>query len=441
MTDTRQAICYNPMGWTSSYWMVEDGTTYALPAGVSFVPGGGGDPVHPFAGVLNEQVVKLAAGAAWTTVFPLTIQAFTSPTATKRWGRVSSHLRYLTAYPAAERKLLVMDFSQLRLASDGTVNLYLSDVNGNPYLVGSSAAPLPLNAWFQLELWMIVRDSAGNALSNYEWLARWATLAAPPVYSSLARASANTISTGFSGAGYYGGLDYVVNLYNGWEDADAPFGVRRADFMRPSTVKGVGHLNQWPGNPANVNEVLPDDATTKDTVTPAANTPASQLYQFTNPAYVAATDLLSDTVQVGNDLESPAPGKGATYSLWPMVSDGVTDALLGVSAPTTGSYVHTLRPAIPPGSAAGTPWTLAGLQGIQAGAQAESSDGTTTFAMSTVAISIAYQKAGENGTALPPPPPPFGPRARANRRRPRFSARWQQAGRPGFPYQRPAYLP
>lgn len=50
-----------------------------------------------------------------------------------------------------------------------------------------------------------------------------------------------------------------------------------------------------------------------------------------------------------------------------------------------------------------------------------------------------YMTAGYYSAA--PPPPTQGPGNKANRRRPRFSARWQPGAGAGYPYQRPHLIP
>ena len=424
-TDARAIQVYNPMGWGSSYWMAQAQSVTprpALPAGVTLIPGGGADPVHPFAGAGNEYIVKIAAGGGGFQVGGVggPYGAGNTPTATKRWSLVWSGIIWLPAYPASEGTLLYANTDPyvLNVTPTGTLKLYTG--SGLP-LVGTSTAALPTGQWVQLEVWEGYRDSAGNLLTTKQWMVRTATLAAPPVYTTFlnvnANPSQNLASGGFNAAwGSTGGTApyfanpalYLCNVWGGWEDADNPIGVHRQDIQRPSTVKGVGHLNQWAGNCANVNEVLPDDATTEDTWSNPGSATASQLYQLTNPLYIAAADLTANSVVVGNDLYEPAPAKGVTNGLGPLVSNGVVD-ISGNALGTTAAWMETLWMVLSNllNGGADVPWTLAQLQGLQAGAQAQTNDsaiGNEIFHMSTVAVLVPYQAAAETGTALPPPP-------------------------------------
>ncbi|MDE3097010.1 MAG: hypothetical protein KGK07_13560 [Chloroflexota bacterium] len=408
--DARWIQVYNPMGWGTNSWL--NGT--APGAGVTLIPGGGADPVHPFAGAGNEYIVKMAAGSSFTVSIVSPPAAGATPA--KRWGLIWSGIVWLTAYPASEALLINAsnDPYQLKVTPAGTLRLYTG--SGLP-LVGTSTAALPTGQWVQLEVWEVYRDSAGNLLATKQWVVRTATLAAPPAYTTFlnvnANPSQNLAAGGFNAAWQAPALMYLCNVWGGWEDADSPMGVHRQDIQRPSVAKGVGHLNQWPGNPANVNEALPDDATTQDTWSNPGAATASQLYKLSDPLYITATDLTTETVCAGFDLYEPTPAKGVTNSLASMASNGTADTL-NTAIGGTGAWVQDLWMLQSAKLNGGTvvPWTLAQLQGLQAGAQAQTNDsavGNEIFHMSTVAVLVPYQKAGETGTALPAPvAPPSG---------------------------------
>ncbi|MDE1871775.1 MAG: hypothetical protein KGI06_06075 [Candidatus Micrarchaeota archaeon] len=420
--DARFLQVYQAFGWTTTTWMAQgtDGGPGALPAGVTLVPGGGGDPVHPFAGALGEQVLKFAAGSSLTISSETGAGNGVTPTATKRWALIWSGILWLPAYPAAEGTLLsgANDPFALNVTPAGALRLYTG--SGLP-LVGTSTAVLPTGQWLQLEVWEAYRDSAGNLLTTKQWVVRTATLTAPPVYTTFLNVNANpsqnlasggfTASWGSTSSVAPFGLNplfYVCNVWGGWEDAANPMGVHRVDGQRPSVVKGVGHWNQWPGNPAHVNEALPDGTTTQDTAAvDSGNSPWSQLYRLTDPAYIAAADLLTDSLMLGEEISVTPGAKGVTNNLFPMMSDGVNDHNWTALALVSG-YQEALRLTLSESAPWSSPqWTLGQLTAMQAGAQATSNatggSGNNAVAMSTVLMLVPYQKAGETGTALPAP--------------------------------------
>ncbi|MHB8502633.1 MAG: hypothetical protein ACYDHE_17055 [Candidatus Acidiferrales bacterium] len=333
------------------------------------------------------------------------------PATAKRWSMIWSAIFSMPAYPGAEGMLLTSDNDPFycTINPSGTLNLRVG--TGFP-IVATSTAMLPLNPFIQLEVWEGYKDSAGNALATKQWVVRTLTLF-PLTYTTFINVNVNPGQNlgigGFNGtigdvSTYPSPAMKVCNVWGGWEDADNPMGVHRIDLMRPSVIKGVGHLNQWPGNCANVNEALPDDATTQDTVS-VINATLSQLYKLNDPFYIAAADLLTDSVIIGVDLLRPPLGKNVTNALEPLASNGVTDAPY-TSVVTTNIWINSLRMvrAVDLNGGVAVPWTLPQLQGLQLGALATTNDtAAELFHMSTVAALTGYQKAGEAGTALPAP--------------------------------------
>lgn len=410
----RSVQVYNPLGWTSTDWTMLDGQGSALPAGVTIVSGGA-DPVHPFAGALGEQILKLAAGSA-ATVGGASGGGTATPDAAHRWAMLLSILCWLPALPAAEATLLSAATNPFRLTvrPDGTLALYVG--TGLP-LAGTSTAVMPTGAWRQLEVWCAYRDSAGNLLSTKQWVVRLSgavVAGVPPAWTTMINVSAEPAQVlyagGFNatigtGQGVYGPAMYAASAWGGWEDADHPFGWRRIDAMRPSTVKGVGTPNEWPGNCANVDDLLPDGDVTHDSVQMGGGiTSKTQLYRLTDPAYITAADLLTGTVEYAGQLYITTGSKSIVNDITPTVSDGVTS--YGLASVATGSYQEPIR--LREGTIGNAiPWTRADLLSLQAGAHASTNDPTLNNVlakMSAVIILVPYQAAAETGTALPPPP-------------------------------------
>lgn len=433
MADPRGIFAFNPMGTLASTWWQSqnrDGNsgTGALSTGVSYIAGGGADPTHPFASTLSERIIKCDGNDATSHQFQvasvfgggtgtgLTISPNYSngatPSGTKRWAAcLASFLLYWNGTLPNANALLAFEGGanpwQLLLTTGGQLSL---TVEGSA--VATSASALTSAAWVQMEVWEVYKNASGGTLSPHQFVVRQiANLTTTRTYSTYLNVTASRTSAGFNpanilnfgegtarGAGF---VYYLGNITRCWDDGDNPMGVRRIDQQLPSAAKGVGHDNDFTGNCANVNEVLPDDDTTKDSLTiDVSHTPRSQTYKLVDPAYIAAADFVA-----GGTLSSRAyfttGAKGVVNTLAPVISDGTTDGAL--ASPSLGSvYTTSLRSF--DFAPSGSRYVLATLKTMEVGATVTSTDSAINNdlnKLTTFAVQDAYVKSGESGTALP----------------------------------------
>lgn len=394
--------------WPTDLWTAGSGTG-APPAGVTFVT----SPPHPLASI-GQKYIKFDCNDATSHLLIDMCQGQQSESGESisgafRWGNVIQWIgQFGTTLPSSAA--LIMNTSTLlanygyRLFwnTDGTMSLY--DHEHGDALLGTSAATIPTGSDLLMEFWEIRYDSTGTLMSNTQYVVRYAAVPSPgnpPSYTTLINVNGaqGSINLGQTSPGFgevtqrgAGVVFYACKVKNSTQNADDPYGMIRIDRMDPD---GIGHLDEFPGaaGGANVNEsgtAVPNDAN-NDSVT-LNNSTAHEFYTLT-----AGNTGASDTILRLRVSQRVFIGTSKGTMSWSIgISDGTTDRFF-TQALNPGSYTSAYVTFSLNGGGGALAQT--DLAGLQAGVLV-SSTVLVSANISVQTTTVAYEKAGETGTAV-----------------------------------------
>ena len=417
-------FCYYQPHWpaTANQWLPPNdatSTASAFAAGITFV-----DAVHPLNNSQEEQIIRVDGNAAHRFEVRQGVSfTLAGAPSSRRWGinrRVIARFLSTSSAPTAQAfwfgntqdGAADANVFAVFINTDKTITLKCYDNSSTLVNTFTSTATIQYDdAWRQYEVWGVLSDAAGAALTN----ARWSVRAIENLTSTRTEASfiapiagADDFPTRSMNGGFWLGETTargagfawdMCNLYGAVEDADDPWGLIRQDVMYPS---GSGHLTEFSGgiDYTNVDEMadatlanrVPDNGTTFDVHVVAGGLPDYNLYTQTDPAYCTGSDSPIGCVY-GLDCNGTAIGeKGQTID-WRMIySDGTNDIKSAISGVDT-TYRYFCKIALVAADA--TAWSFADLQNMQIGAGIEASSISPTFRISTLQTIVAYQASGE----------------------------------------------